>query len=47
MEFSLLINIKMPTIVSILTFMSRENSITGLSEPEKALLDIFYIFMSI
>ena len=30
----LLINVKMPTIVGILTFMSRKNSILGLSEPK-------------
>ena len=32
MEFFLLINVKMPTIVGILTFMSGKNSILGLSE---------------
>ena len=35
MKFSPLINVKMPTLVGILTFMSRKNSILGLSEPEK------------
>ena len=35
MKFFLLIDVKMPTIVGILTFMSRKNSILGLSEPEK------------
>ena len=35
-EVFLLINVKMPTIVGILTFMSRKNSILGLSEPEKS-----------
>ena len=35
MKFFLLINVKMPTIVGILTFMSRTNSILDLSEPEK------------
>ena len=35
MKFFLLINVKMTTIVSILTFMSRKNSILGISEPEK------------
>ena len=35
MKFFLLINIKMPTIVGILTFMSRKNSILSLSELEK------------
>ena len=34
MKFFLLINVKMPTIVGILTFMSRENSMLGLSEPK-------------
>ena len=38
----MLINVKMPTVVGILTFMSRKNSILGLSEPKKAeFLDIF------
>ena len=36
MKFFLLINVKMPTIVGILTFMSMEKSIPGLSEPEKS-----------
>ena len=36
----LLINVKMPTVVGIFTFMSRKNSILGLTEPEKSeLLD--------
>ena len=35
MKFFLLINVKMPTIVGILTFMSRKNCILSLSEPEK------------
>ena len=34
-KFFLPINIKMPTIVGILTFMTRKNSILGLSEREK------------
>ena len=48
MKIFLLINVKMPTIVGILTFMSRKNSILGLSEPKKKaeLFDIF-ILMSI
>ena len=47
MIFFLLINVKMPTIVGILTFMSGKNSNLGLSEPKKAeFLDIF-IFRSI
>ena len=46
-DFFLLINVEMPTTVGILTFMSRKNSIFGLSESEKAeFLDIF-ILMSI
>ena len=40
-EIFLLINVKMPTTVGILTFMSKKNSILGLFEPEKKLLDIF------
>ena len=35
MKFFLLINVKMPTVVGILTFMSRKNSILGLYDPEK------------
>ena len=35
MKFFLLINVKMPTIVGILTFMSGKNNILGLSEPKK------------
>ena len=47
MKFSLLINVKMPTIVGILTFISGKNSILGSSDPKKAeFLDIF-ILMSI
>ena len=48
MNFFLLINVNMPTHgISILTFMSRKNSIIGLSEPENVeILDIF-ILMSI
>ena len=36
MKFFLLINVKMPTNVGILTFMSGKNSILGLSEPKKS-----------
>ena len=43
MKFFLLINIKMPTTVGILTFMSGKNSILGLSELKKA--KFFYIFI--
>ena len=35
-EIFLLINVKMLTIVGVLTFMSRKNSIFGLSEPAKS-----------
>ena len=35
MKFFPLINVKMPTIVGILTCMSGKNSILGLSEPKK------------
>ena len=34
--FFLLINVKMPTDVGILTYMSRKNSIISISEPEKS-----------
>ena len=45
MLFFLLIYVKMPTIIGILTFMSGKNSILSFSEPKKAyFLDIF-IFM--
>ena len=36
MKFFLLINLKMPTIVGIFTFVSRKNSILGLFEPVKS-----------
>ena len=36
MKFFLLINVKMPIIVGILTFMSGKNSILGLSEPRNS-----------
>ena len=38
----LLINVKMPTMIGILTFMSRENSILGLPEP-KIFLGMFIL----
>ena len=38
MKFVLFINLKMPTIVGILTFMSGKNSILGLSELSKIFL---------
>ena len=47
MKFFLLINVKVPTIVGILTFNSGNYSILGLSKPKRAeFLDIF-ILMSI
>ena len=36
MKFFLLINVKMPTIVDILTFMNGKNSILDISEPKKS-----------
>ena len=47
MKFFQLLNVKMPTIVGILTFKSRKNSILGLSEPEKRIIFNIFIFMSI
>ena len=38
MKFFLLINVKMPTIVGILTIMSGKNSILVLSEPKRSQL---------
>ena len=35
MKFFQLINVKMPIIIGILTFMSGKNRIVDLSEPEK------------
>ena len=35
-KFFLVVNVKMPTVVGITTFMSRKNSILGLSESEKS-----------
>ena len=47
MKFFLHINVKMPTIVGILTFISGKNSIIGLSEPKQAESIDIYIVMSI
>ena len=47
MKFFLLINVKMPTIVGILTSMSGKNSILCLPEPKKAELLGNFILMSI
>ena len=47
-DFFLLVNVKMPTIVGILPFISRKNSILGLSDPEeKAELSDIFILMII
>ena len=35
-KFFLLMNVKVPTIVGILTFMNRKNIIVSLSEPKKS-----------
>ena len=44
MKFFLLVNVKMPTVVGILTFMSGKNSIISLSEP-KPHPEFLYIFI--
>ena len=44
-EIFLLINVKMPTTIGILTFMSRKNTILGLSEPEKKLNFLIFIYL--
>ena len=44
-KFSLLINVKMPTIVGILTFMSRKNSILGFSEPKKTTNFLIFLYL--
>ena len=44
-EIFLLINVKMPTVVGILTFMSGKNSILGFNEPKKSRISwYFYTF---
>ena len=49
MKFFLLIyvdiNVEMPTIVGISTSMSRKNSILGLSEPEKMLNFLIFLYL--
>ena len=42
MKFFLLINVKMPTTVGILTFMSGRNIILCLSEPKKGQISGFF-----
>ena len=44
MKFFLLINVKMPAIAGILTFVSKEISNLGLSEPENANFLVFFFF---
>ena len=41
MKIFQLINVKIPTIVGILTFMSGKNSILGLSEPFKSQISLY------
>ena len=43
MKFFLLINVKMPTVVGISTFMSGKNSILGVSKPKN--VEFLYIFI--
>ena len=45
--FFLLIDVKMPTIVGILTYMSGKNGILGLSEPNNAAFLDSFILMRI
>ena len=45
MKFFLLINVKMPTIVGILTFMCRKNNILSFSEPEIKLNFLIFSYL--
>ena len=45
MKFSLLINVKMTTIVGILTCMSGENNNLGLTEPKKRLNFLIFLYL--
>ena len=47
MEFFLLINVKMPTIVRILIFMSRKDDSLSISEPKNAEFRAIFILISI
>ena len=38
-------NVKMPTVVGNFTFMSMKNSILGLSEPEKKLNFLMFLYL--
>ena len=44
MKFFLFINLKMPPIVGILTFMSMKNNISDLSDPEKKMNFLMHVF---
>ena len=44
MKFFLLGNVKMPTIVGILTFIGRKNSILGFSGPEKCCISWYHTY---
>ena len=46
MKLFLLINVKMPTTVGILTFMNRKNSVIGSSESKRTEFLDFSIFYS-
>ena len=46
MKFFLLINVKMPTIVGILTIMNRKNSIISLAEHKNAEFPAIFILMN-
>ena len=45
MKISLLINVKMPTVVGMFTFTSRKNSILCLSEPKKKLNCLIFSYL--
>ena len=45
MKFFLLINVKMPTIVGILTLTSGKNSILCLSEPKKKPNFLIFLYL--
>ena len=45
MKFFLLMNVKITTIVGILTFMNRKNNILGLSESEKKLNFLIFLYL--
>ena len=47
MKYFPLINVKMQTIVGILTGMRAKNTILGLNEPKKAEILVIFILMSI